>query len=108
MVENCAESATTDAPHTSTTASSTHVGPFAVNPIASAHAHDTTMASAALVVRPTRSLYAPAHHEPANPAAIAANAHSGASAAVPLRASTSERNTATQPHIAYSSHMWPK
>src|SRR5262245_39617667 len=56
IVENCAESATTHAPQTSATAGSSHAGPSAAKPTASAHAHETAIASAALVVRPTRSL----------------------------------------------------
>ena len=102
MVENWAESATTLAPQTSAIASTSQTGPALAYAIISAQAPETIMASAALDVRPTLSLYAPAHHEPANPAAMTANAQSAAPAgsACPCRANVSARKTAIQPHIA--------
>src|ERR1041385_6461961 len=65
MVENCAESATPLAPQTSAIMSTTQSGAATRHAIARAHAPETAIASVALVVRPTRSLHAPAHHEPA-------------------------------------------
>src|SRR5512138_114994 len=107
MVENWAESATAVAPHTMPNAITSAGGAPNRKPAASEHAPDSAMASAAVRVRPQRSASPPAAHEPASPEAIARNAPSGAhgTAPMPARARLSARNTANQPHIAYSSHM---
>jgi hypothetical protein len=108
--ENCAESATTDTPHTRATR--TTIGTGAPNRIPATTADVPEVASAAIVVvvRPTRSAIAPATADPTPPAATTAKAVREATAAssIPASAKLAIRKIGIHVHIAKSSHMCPK
>ena len=109
-VENCAESATTVMPQTTTTASSSHVGAPNRRPASTAQVPDSAMAAMVSVVRPSRSASAPAATQPRAPAATTrkAMALEAAGPALPLAARLAARKIGTQVHMAYSSHMCPR
>src|SRR2546430_3997767 len=107
--ENCAESATTDTPQTSSTGSSSaSVCPNTV-PTARAQAPESASATLVTSVRPQRSAYFPPSQQPAAPLPTTANVTSAIEPAggdTPVRAcSLAATNAAIQVHIAYNSHM---
>src|SRR5712692_11960901 len=109
-VENCAESATTLTPQTTSRGRSRASDRPNTTPTASEHTPDTTIAALVTSVRPTRSAYFPPSQHPTAPLPTTANVTSAGSAppgsASPLRAcSLAVTNTAIHVHIAYSSHM---
>src|SRR5882762_5221858 len=88
--ENCAESATTLIPHTSSNGMSAASGAPNNRPTATAHIPDTTIAVLVTSVRPQRSAYVPPSQEPIAPLPTTANVTSAASpvtsASAPRRA----------------------
>jgi hypothetical protein len=78
MVENCAESATTQKPHTSPTATGTHAGAPSVRPMTALAAPEETIATDVSQARPCRSASRPPTTHPAAPTAMVANAAAGA------------------------------
>src|SRR5918995_5819091 len=102
-VENCAESATTVMPHTTTTARMIQVGAPNSRPAATALEPDNSIAAIVRVVRPRRSASAPAATQPSAPPATTRNAIALAAGALtsPLTARLAARKVGTQGHIAY-------
>ena len=78
--ENCAESATIDAPQMTATLATPTNGPLARNPTATAHAPLTVIETIVTSGLPTRSATTPAITHPAVPAEIVAKASTGANA----------------------------
>ncbi len=109
-VENCAESATTVMPHTTSTVSTMAVGAPNRKPTTMALEPESAMAVIVTVVRPSRSANAPAPMQPTAPEATTRKATplAAAGGTSPDSASVAATKTGTQVHMAYSSHMWPR
>src|ERR1044072_2084976 len=104
--ENCAESATTLAPHTAATVKSSAGCAPNRKPTTTQHAPLTTIAAEVTTVRPTLSASRPATTHPTAPAPMTTNEAASASDAPCPRAERLARIiTGAQVHIAYSSHM---
>src|SRR6266581_2547456 len=111
--ENCAESATTVTPHTSSRGQSTASDLPNSVPTESAHAPERAIATLVTSVRPQRSPYLPPSQQPSAPLPTTAKViNAGTPLAVespPRRTlSLAATNAAIQVHIAYSSHIWPR
>ena len=111
MVENWAESATTQNPHTTATTNTRAIGPERSSPIVSAQEPEMAMARVVDFVRPHRSPSRPPTQQPTAPAPMTTKVASAApvrTLSSPPSARVSAKNAANQAHMAYSSHMWPK
>src|SRR5688500_16954389 len=104
--ENCAESATTLAPHTTASSNNNTGFPPNKNPTSKQQLPLIAMAHDVTIVRPTRSAINPATTHPIAPAPITRNDPTSEKMGFPPCAVTLARIiTGTQIHIAYSSHM---
>src|SRR5205809_198061 len=107
--ENCAESATTVTPQTSSSGIITARGRANTKPTASAQAPDSVIAALVISVRPQRSAYLPPSQHPNAPLPTTANVTSaGAAPCAPRACSLAATNATSHVHIAYSSHIWPR
>ena len=109
IAENCAESPMTVTPHTTDTSRKIQRGASNVKPMSSAQRPDNAIMIEVVAVRPMRSAITPPRMQPMMPEPITANVIRDALDVLrPRSCSAAWANARNQPHIAYSSHMWPK
>src|SRR5579862_6714251 len=107
IAENCAESETTKKPQTRTRGARIQGDSDWKQPTTSAQVPLTAMERLTTKGRPLRSASQPPQIEPRAPIPIAEKAKASAACGPSIPIVEAARKTGSQPHIAYSSHMWP-